>query len=174
MIFLPTHLLLVGKSHVFVYGILYRPCSLTIVCTIMSDYFNNLSEEAKKRYLEKLKLIYLAIEDDPYSSKSADKFVKDMCLWPAIEYGHIFCYFINRPEIYTKEQLLSRKQMDAFNYFQSGHVRDVFVREASPKALILKGFVNPSQKVPSKGNEAWIAVQKDGQILLLVWLGELA
>ena len=27
--------------------------------------------------------------------------------------------------MYTQEQLLSWKQMDAFNYFQAGHVRTV-------------------------------------------------
>ena len=38
-----------------------------------------------------------------------------LALWPRIKYGHIFGYFIIRT--YTQEQLLSWKQLEAYNFF---------------------------------------------------------
>ena len=48
-----------------------------------------------------------------------------MTSWPKIEYGHIFAYFITRPATYTQQELVSWKQMEAYNYYESGHVRKV-------------------------------------------------
>ena len=44
-----------------------------------------------------------------------------MVNWPKIEYEHIFAYFIYRLgtyTLYTREQLLSWKQLEAYNHFQ--------------------------------------------------------
>lgn len=54
----------------------------------------------------------------PLMSDSAD-----MSLWPKIEYVHIFAYFITRPGTYTQQELVPWKQMEAYNYFESGHER---------------------------------------------------
>ena len=48
-----------------------------------------------------------------------------MVNWPKIEYRHIFAYFISRPGTCMQEQLLSWKQLEAYNYFQNGYVRTV-------------------------------------------------
>ena len=52
-----------------------------------------------------------------------------MRLWPPVEFGHIFCYryLIERPGVYTRQELLQRKQLEAYNYFKSGFVRTVEV-----------------------------------------------
>ena len=50
-----------------------------------------------------------------------------MTKWPSVEYGHIFCYFVERPGVYTRRQLMQWKSLEAYNYFQSGHVRKVQV-----------------------------------------------
>ena len=59
-----------------------------------------------------------------------------------MEYGHIFAYFIRRPGLYTQEQLISWKQLDAYNYFQAGYVRNVlskgFSHDGSTFCLLLK------------------------------------
>ena len=65
----------------------------------MSEYFKSLPPVAKESYLSKLRCLNLKEEDDPYLSS---KFVEDLCLWPSVDYGHIFTYFIQRPGgIYT-------------------------------------------------------------------------
>ena len=60
----------------------------------MSDYYKKLDSIAKTRYLEKLKLLGLDEKDDPYDPINSHNFVDDMTRWPAVEYGHIFCYYI--------------------------------------------------------------------------------
>ena len=54
----------------------------------MSEYFRCLLGHAKARYVEKLHLLGLAECDDPYSDSNSSKFVEDLTLWPAVEYGH--------------------------------------------------------------------------------------
>ena len=59
--------------------------------------------------------------------------------------------------MYTQEQLLSWKQMDAYGYFQAGYVRTVysFVFTHLGKCyVLLKSNMNPSQKSPDELNEA--------------------
>ena len=107
----------------------------------MSECFARLSEEGKVRYKEKLEVIVLS-HHDPYATD--DQYVSNMTCWPCIE-GHIFGYFIKRPGLYTQEQLLSWKQLDAYNYFQSSYVRTVYCRKfdrESQNKCILKALVN--------------------------------
>ena len=42
--------------------------------------------------------------DDPYSDLNSSKFIDDLTKWPAVEYCHIFGYFVTRPVLYTQEQ----------------------------------------------------------------------
>ena len=44
---------------------------------------------------------------DPYSESNAVKFTDNLTLWPRVEYGHIFGYFVTRPGLYTQDQLLA-------------------------------------------------------------------
>lgn len=63
----------------------------------MSDYFKSLDPAASARYSAKLRLLGLSEKDDPFASGNNEKYVNDMCLWPPVEFVHIFCYFIDRP-----------------------------------------------------------------------------
>ena len=67
--------------------------------------------QARARYVEKLHLIGL---NDSHSDSNSAHFKNDLKLWPAVEYGH-FSYFVTRPGLYTQEQLLAWKQLDAYN-----------------------------------------------------------
>jgi hypothetical protein len=126
----------------------------------MSDYFVSLDPVAKDRYRQKLKLLGL---EDPYLDAG---YVDDMTLWPPVEFGHIFCYFIERPGVYTKQELMQWKSLEAYNYFLSGHVRQVMVKRVSSTTCILKATVNPSQSSPDSAHEAWVAAKSDGQIVV--------
>ena len=131
----------------------------------MSDYYRSLDVSAGARYVAKLQLLELDEGGDPYATHNAEKFTDDMSLWPALEYGHIFCYFIDRPGVYTKQQLLQWKSLEAYNYFMSGHVRTVLLWAVNATSCIVKALVNPSQRSPDSAHHAWVAMKKDGQIM---------
>lgn len=130
----------------------------------MSDYFRSLDQTSKARYILKLKIIGLKEAEDPHALENTGRFTDDMSLWPQVEYGHIFCYFIQRPGVYTQKELMQWKSTEAYNYFQSGHVQEVKVWPIQESTTILKAKV-PSQRAPDQAHEAWLAVRKDGQII---------
>ena len=93
--------------------------------SIPREYFETLEPTARQRYIKKLELLQLTENDDPYAAKNEHYFVDDMTLWPSVEYGHIFCYFVGRPGVYSKRELMQWRSLDAYEYFQAGHVRTV-------------------------------------------------
>ena len=123
---------------------------------------------AKKRYKQKLESVGLQVSDDPYLEANSHRFRDDMSLWPRIEYGHIFGYFIKRPGTYTQEQLLSWKQLESYNFFESGYVRTVFAMafgQGVAKCVLVKAKVNSSQRSPDEAHEAWVIAKLDGPIV---------
>ena len=130
----------------------------------MSDYVLKLDPISRRRYTEKLALVDMKEEDDPYDSRNEKDFVDDMKKWPPIEYGHIFCYFIERPGVYTRRQLLQWKSLEAYNYFISGHVRVVKIKKMT-QCCVLLAYVNPSQSSPDKAHAAWVGAKNDGTIV---------
>ncbi len=82
----------------------------------MSEYFKSLDSIARSRYLEKLSLLGLTEKDDTYFN-TVDKFEDDLRSWPPVEFGHIFCYYLECPRVYTRQQLLQWKSLDGYNYF---------------------------------------------------------
>ena len=61
----------------------------------MSEYFQALDAVSKKRYLDKLSILFLSEKDDPYASSNSERFEMDMSLWPPVEFGHIFVTLSN-------------------------------------------------------------------------------
>ncbi len=131
----------------------------------MSEYIQGLDPIARVRYGEKLKMLGLTEQEDPYSSRNEGKFADDMSLWPPVEYGHIFCYFVERPGVYTQQELMQWKSLEAYNYFVSGNVREVKVWRISVDNSVLRGLVNPSQRAPDNAHHAWVAAKGDGHII---------
>lgn len=131
----------------------------------MSEYFQCLSGDEKARYEAKLEKVGVVIGEDPYLPNAS--FSSDMVEWPCVEYGHIFSYLITRPGVYTLEQLLSWKQLEGYNYFQSNYVRTVWLRRlgVNKDICVLKAFVNPSQCGPDKAHEAWVITKSDGTVI---------
>ena len=74
-----------------------------------------MSEKKKKGYIDELMLIGLTEKDDPYLLKDSARFVNDLTKWPPVEYGNIFCCFIECAGVYTRQQLLQWKSLDAYN-----------------------------------------------------------
>ena len=127
----------------------------------MSDYLCSLPPVARHGYLEKLSLGLLE-QDDPFAQ--SDKFSDDMSytascgIWPHT--------FIERPGVYTRQQLLQWKSMDAYNYYQSGYVPNTELW-APLKALlcIVRAKVNPNQSSPDSSHFVWVVVKSDGQVI---------
>ena len=99
----------------------------------LSDYVDSLDAVTKSRYFDKLGVLELGARDDPYASGD---FQNAMGLRPPVEFGHIFCNFIKRPGVYTQQELLQWKQLDAYNYMY-------FIREIQQQG---EQFAKPSQK----------------------------
>ena len=93
----------------------------------MSEYLKSLDKDATARYLAKQDVLGLKETDDPYASWNEAKFINEMRLWPPVEYSHIFCYFVDRPGVYTCtcKQLMQWKSMEAYNFFKNWHVHTV-------------------------------------------------
>ena len=68
-------------------------------------YFASLDASGRQRYLDKLCLLGLTVDNDSYAAINSKNFVLKryviMSLWPPVELEHIFCYFIDHPGVYT-------------------------------------------------------------------------
>ena len=73
------------------------------------DYFHSLDQTSKSRYLKKLAILGLDEKYDPYATCNNGNFEDNMAFWPQVEFRHIFCYFIEWPGVYTKQELLQWK-----------------------------------------------------------------
>ena len=116
----------------------------------LRGYVDPLGGVAKSRYIDNLKVLGLAATDDPYASGAA--------VTSRMPYGHATVtacrafsangYFIERPRVYTRQEMLHWKQCEAYNYFKSGFVRTVEVWDLrnSSQCVILKGLVNSSMR----------------------------
>lgn len=125
----------------------------------MSEYLVSLNPVAKKRYIQRLEAI------GPYSPENEKLFTDSKSAWPQVEYGHIFGYFIQRPGVYTQQELLDWKSLQAYNFFQSGFVQTVLTRSIKSSLTLVTAKVNPSMKSPTNAYQVWIAVEPTGAIL---------
>ena len=90
--------------------------------------------------------------EDPYELWSKEKVVESMSLWPPVEYDHTYFLLFR---VFTKKELMNRKGLEAYNYFQSGRVRLVKVFKAR-SCSILMALVNPSCWVaPRNSKKIW-------------------
>ncbi len=105
----------------------------------MSEYSSSLDPVARGRYLKRLEVLGLKENDDTYTEENSGRFIDDIASWPPIEYGHIFCYFVERSGVYRRQELMQWKSLEAYNYFQSGYVREVKL-----------WAINPSQSRPEE------------------------
>ena len=120
----------------------------------MSSCLSTLDPVAKTRYFAKIQLVGLTASEDQYEMWKEGKLEEDMTLWPPVEYGHIFSYFVERPGTFTRKRLLQWKSMEAYNYFQSGHVPDVkkVYTVLATCSRVLMAYVNPSQSTPENAH----------------------
>lgn len=88
----------------------------------------------------------------------------DVSKWPDFQLGDLYTHLIDIRGQYTKESLKASKFLEAYNCFYNGYVRTVFYFRHGRHAC-LKAIVNPNQKTPETGHEAWVLIdQTDASI----------
>ena len=83
-------------------------------CEGESSYYDQLDQEGKARYKQKLALVEL--NKDPYLL-CLGSWSTDRALWPSVEFPDICVYLNNSLSPYTKEALKAYKSSEAWAYF---------------------------------------------------------
>ena len=95
---------------------------------LLSGYFESMKDTAcKERYREKLDL---AGGVDPYELP-LNAWEDDVELWPSLSYIHVGMYLLYTSSAYTQEQLMDYKNLDCYQKFTSGWVKEVYVKNLS-------------------------------------------
>jgi len=131
----------------------------------MSEYYKQLSKEAKRRYDDKL--LQLGVENldkfDPFID--SDDWIDDITQWPDLQFGQIYAYLIDTPGPYTRENLKCYKSLEAYNQYYSGWVQTCYFTKIND-CCIIKGRVMRSQATTETPHGAWVELDdKDATIL---------
>ena len=126
-----------------------------------SEYTAQLSISDRADYLNKLVITNGDILPDPYGIPDKD-WVVDMSKWPLITFPDIYLYLIQKPSVYTQENLCAYKSLDAYNYVLCGHVQEIKLYDTGSDFCVLRANVLPSQRQGQKTKpyDAWIYVHK--------------
>ena len=130
------------------------------VCRMYSDYYEQLEDNDKKRYNDKLNSIGKEV-DDPYTFCSGLGITDDV---HNIEYPDIY---INTPSPYTKEELKAYKSLEGYKYLVAGWVGEVSMHpvRGDDGKMILTASVRHSQSVTASPLKPWVAAEKCGTII---------
>lgn len=131
-----------------------------------SKYYEDLDPLDKKRYVQKLTLNSGHVLPDPCAITEGWK--NDVLLLPDVEYPDIYNYLIETSSDYTKDKLKAYKSLEAYNFYVSGHVQDIFITEVrTNRFFCLKSEVLPSQRQGEKTTlyKVWVIVHAKGWIL---------
>ena len=102
----------------------HRNPKLDYSISVYSAYFDDLSVEDKSNYRNKLTLTDGNVLQDTLTLKLGWK--NDVSFLPDVGWPDIYNYLVNTPREFTKESLKVYKSLEAYNFFRSGHVQDVF------------------------------------------------
>ena len=87
-------------------------------------YLSTLDDSSRDLYMKKLQLADNSQLPNPYDLLGCKN---EVFLLPDISWPDIYNYLINPPgSVCTNESLKSCKSLNAYNYFVSGHVQEVY------------------------------------------------
>ena len=127
----------------------------------LHDYSKCLAADVRKRYIEKISKIDFI---DPYLLKPTD-LNYDSDVLPQVSYPDIVNYLLFAPSPMTGEQLKCYKSMDAYNYYLSGFVKKVGIKQFEGDICLVLAAVSHSQKLSVKPPEPWLMIEKKGRVL---------
>ncbi|KAJ8049986.1 hypothetical protein HOLleu_02982 [Holothuria leucospilota] len=137
--------------------------SVTLTC---SQYTSHLSSEELESYQEKINKLGIS---DPYTSPQilySPIAAASVDTVPDLEYPDKVNYLIFNPSPYTGKVLKAYKSTDAYKYFQSGWVQDLFVWQLEGHNLyVIKAKVRHSQRLNDPLLHPWVAINKDGTVI---------
>ena len=135
---------------------------------ILSNYYCELNDEAKKRYSDKLKMIDDA---DPYlrmERKSGDTSASvEWTNWPDVSYADLYNYLILSPG-FSHEQLKAYKSLEGYNHFVNGWVSSIkvtVVPRSRPNVYVFTALVKHSQRLSAVSLKVWVAIKHNGEII---------
>ena len=131
-----------------------------------SQYFKDLEKSDQLRYVKKLTLNNDEVLPDPYAITVG--WEDDVLRLPDIAYPDIFNYLIESSSDYTKDKMKAYKSLEAYNFFVSGHVQDVYICDIRRKSFnCIKSEVLPSQRQGERTTlyQVWVIVHCKGWIL---------
>ncbi|KAG0434430.1 hypothetical protein HPB47_019111 [Ixodes persulcatus] len=131
---------------------------------LASDYYSGLSEADKARYDAKLRVNGVDY-GDPYRVDALEWTLKGR-RWPPVTMINITVYLLFTPSRFTPDTLQAYKSLEAYNYFESGHVRDVRLWQPDRHELcFVRADVKPSQRATGLPHDAWVCLDhKTGQV----------
>ena len=143
-----------------------------MACRIYSTYYQELPQDAKKRYEEKLNLLG-AMVNDPYATvpRGSDLWSTDSLMWPKVEYPDIYNYLISTPSPYTKDELKAYKSIEAYKYFVDGWVSNSLVHHVpngssqEKQVAVVSASVRHSQRLSGTPLKVWVAAEVLGTVL---------
>ena len=123
----------------------------------LSEYVENLSDDAKKRY--KLKLSEIFCEVDPYIDNCFESSVE----LPSVTYEQIYDFLVNSVHSSNSKQN-AFKSLDAYHTVcAAGWLSSLEVKEWKG-GVIVRGDVKPSQRSGIL-YKAWVALKKSGAVV---------
>ncbi|XP_057296778.1 uncharacterized protein LOC130625692 [Hydractinia symbiolongicarpus] len=132
-----------------------------------TEYFSKLVSEDKKHYSKKLTLANGTLLRDPFSLKGED-WSDDVSLLPDVTHMDLYVYLIHTPSEFTNESLKAYKSLEAYNFYLSGHVQDVYCHLLKDvEFCYIKSSVLPSQRQGQKQKlyDVWIILHTSGWVL---------
>lgn len=140
----------------------------TMVWEVKSKYFVGLTEQKDRDlYEKKLTLKNGTLLSDPYGLQN-NEWSDDVKKLPDVTYFDIVNYLIDTPSEFTKDKLKAYKSLEAYNFFVSGHVQEVYIHEIKETDFShVKSSVLPSQRQGQKQTlyDVWVTLHKSGWVL---------
>ena len=104
---------------------------------------------------------------DPYSL-DASQWSSEESLLPDITFADITFYLIETSSEFTRDKIRAYKSLEAYNFFVSGHVNDVYIHKVAKSDFsLIKSLVLPSKRQGQKETlyNVWVSLHKTGWIL---------
>ena len=127
-----------------------------------SLYFNNLNDDSKKRYIEKLTFNSFQLPD-PLDEDVRKVFYCSTRL-PNVSIFDIYSYLVEKNKMYSKLAFKDYVSLPCYNYVSSGKVKSIKCYRNEIGVCVIATEVEASQTA-KKIHLPWIVSTHDGEIL---------